>query len=154
MLQVRDRRFQTVQGVTEMDAKALNILVVDDDEVDVMNVMRAFKKMNITNALYEAPNGVEALKMLRSNAVPAERRLVLLDINMPRMSGIEFLQEVRKDPALKSLSVIVLTTSNADRDRFEAYELNVAGYLVKPVSFVDFVELMAALNRFWTLVEI
>ena len=80
--------------------------------------------------------------------------VVLLGINMPRMSGTEFLQEVRKDPSLKSLSVIVLTTSNADRDRLEAYELNVAGYLVKPVSFIDFVELMAALNRFWTLVEI
>ncbi len=137
-----------------MDAKALNILVVDDDQVDVMNVTRAFKKMSITNSLYEAPNGVEALKMLRSGAVPLERRLVLLDINMPRMSGIEFLQEVRKDPVLKSLSVIVLTTSNADRDRFEAYSLNVAGYLVKPVSFIDFVELMEALNRFWTLVEL
>ena len=137
-----------------MDPRALNILVVDDDEVDVMNVMRAFRKMNITNALYQAANGVEALKMLRSGAMPAERRLVLLDINMPRMSGIEFLQEVRKDPQLRSLSVVVLTTSNADRDRFEAYELNVAGYLVKPVSFVDFVELMAALNHFWTLVEL
>jgi CheY-like chemotaxis protein len=73
---------------------------------------------------------------------------------MPRMNGIEFLRELRKDPALHSTPVVVLTTSNDERDKVEAYNLNVAGYLLKPVTFVNFVEVMAALNKYWTLVEL
>ena len=72
---------------------------------------------------------------------------------MPKMNGIEFLRELRADPKLKTTSVVVLTTSNEDRDRIEAYQLNVAGYLLKPVTFGNFVDLMAALNKYWTLVE-
>ena len=132
----------------------LNILLVEDDAVDVMNVERAFKKNNIANPLYRAVDGIEALEMLRSGAVPAENRLVLLDMNMPRMNGIEFLQALRADPKLAATSVVMLTTSNDDRDKVKAYELNVAGYLLKPVTFVEFVHLTAALNKYWTLVEL
>ena len=132
----------------------LNILLVDDDDVDVMNVRRAFKKANIANPIYVAGNGIDALDMLRNDKIPAGRRIVLLDINMPKMNGIEFLREIRKDPELNLLSVVVLTTSNEDRDRVEAYELNVAGYLVKPVTFTDFVEVMATLNKYWALMEL
>ena len=137
-----------------MSEKRLNILVVDDDEVDVMNVQRAFKKANIANPLFRAVDGLEALEMLRNGDVPKLNRLVLLDLNMPRMNGIEFLREIRTDPELKATSVIVLTTSNDTRDKVEAYNLNVAGYLTKPVTFTDFVELMAALNKYWMLVEL
>lgn len=137
-----------------MDERILNILLVDDDDVDVMNVRRAFKKANIANPIYVASNGIEALESLRLNRIPDGRRLVLLDINMPKMNGIEFLRELRKDPHLKHISVVVLTTSNEDRDRVEAYELNVAGYLLKPVTFVDFVDVMATLNKYWTLMEL
>ena len=136
-----------------MDERALNILLVDDDEVDVMTVKRAFARANITNQVFVATDGIEALALLRTDGVPAERRLVLLDLNMPRMNGIELLREIRKDPALQSLTVIVLTTSNEDRDRVEAYELNVAGYLLKPVTFHAFAEVMATLNKYWTLME-
>lgn len=136
-----------------MDEHALNILLVDDDEIDVMTVRRAFSKANITNKLFVATDGIEALKLLRSDGVPATRRLVLLDLNMPRMSGIEVLREIRGDPALHALTVIVLTTSNEDRDRVEAYRLNVAGYLLKPVTFHAFAEVMATLNKYWTLME-
>lgn len=135
------------------DDRALNILLVDDDEVDVMTVKRAFQKANITNRLFVASNGVEALEMLRSGAVPATRRLVLLDLNMPKMNGLEFLREVRSDPALQSLTVVVLTTSNEDRDRVDAFQLNVAGYLLKPVTFHTFADVMATLNKYWTLME-
>ena len=135
------------------DERALNILLVDDDEVDVMTVKRAFQKANITNRLFVASNGVEALEMLRSGAVPASRRLVLLDLNMPKMNGLEFLREVRNDPALQSLTVVVLTTSNEDRDRVDAFQLNVAGYLLKPVTFHTFADVMATLNKYWTLME-
>lgn len=137
-----------------MDERILNILLVDDDDVDVMNVRRAFKRANIANPIYVASNGIEALEALRNDRIPAGRRLVLLDLNMPKMNGIEFLRELRKDPDLKHISVVVLTTSNEDRDRVEAYELNVAGYLLKPVTFVDFVDVMATLNKYWTLMEL
>ena len=79
---------------------------------------------------------------------------MLLDLNMPRMNGIEFLRELRADPDLHSTVVVVLTTSDEERDKVEAYNLNVAGYLVKPVTFVSFVETMATLNKYWTLVEL
>jgi CheY-like chemotaxis protein len=133
--------------------RTTNILLVDDDDIDVMNVRRAFEKANIHNPLFHAGDGLEALDMLRSADFPAKRRLVLLDLNMPRMNGIEFLHELRTDPALQSTAVVVLTTSEAERDQIDAYDLNVAGYLVKPLRFAAFVELMTALNRYWTLME-
>lgn len=135
------------------DDRTLHLLLVEDDEVDVMNVRRAFEKAKVCNPLYVAGNGVEALHMLRNGTVPSSRRLILLDINMPRMNGIEFLRELRADPALCRTPVVVLTTSDADKDKMEAYQLNVAGYLIKPVTFVTFVDLMATLNKYWTLVE-
>jgi CheY-like chemotaxis protein len=86
--------------------------------------------------------------------MPQARRLVLLDLNMPRMNGIEFLRELRQDQNLKSIPVIVLTTSNEDRDKVEAYNLNVAGYILKPVTFSNFVEVVGTLNKYWMLSEI
>ena len=137
-----------------MVEKALNILLVEDDQVDVMNVKRAFDKNRIANPLFVAGDGVEALRLLRSGEIPRERRLVLLDLNMPRMNGIEFLRELRADPVLALTPVVVLTTSDDERDKINAYNLNVAGYLLKPVTFISFVEVMAALNKYWTLVEL
>jgi CheY-like chemotaxis protein len=136
-----------------MNEKMLNILLVEDDDVDVMNVQRAFQKNRIMNNLIVAGDGVEALRMLRDGTVPEGRRLILLDLNMPKMNGIEFLRELRADPKLRALSVVVLTTSDEEKDKVDAYKLNVAGYLLKPVTFVNFVDLMAALNKYWTLVE-
>ena len=136
-----------------MSNPVLNILLVEDDEVDVMNVKRAFEKNHITNPLFVAGNGLEALEKLRNGEVPQDRRIVLLDLNMPRMNGIEFLRQLRSDPALAATPVIVLTTSNNEHDKIEAYNLNVAGYLVKPVTFAEFSELMVTLNKYWTLVE-
>ena len=136
-----------------LEKKILHILLVEDDEVDVMNVRRSFDKNKITNPLYVAFNGIQALEMLRMGEVPKNRRLVLLDLNMPRMNGIEFLRELRKDSELRSIPVVVLTTSDAEKDKIEAFDLNVAGYLVKPVTFPGFAELMATLNKYWTLVD-
>jgi CheY-like chemotaxis protein len=135
------------------DEKMLNILLVEDDEVDVMNVRRAFKKANICNPLFVAGNGLEGLEKLRGDEIPRERRLILLDLNMPRMNGIEFLRELRADEELKHTPVVVLTTSDDERDRVDAYNLSVAGYILKPVTFSNFVEAMATLNKYWTLVE-
>jgi CheY-like chemotaxis protein len=136
-----------------MSDRMLNIILVEDDDVDVMNVRRAFEKGNITANLHVARDGLEALELLRSGKVPSERQLMLLDINMPRMNGIELLQELRADPALRMLSVVVLTTSNDERDRQDAFRHHVAGYLLKPVTFPAFVELMALLTKYWSMVE-
>jgi CheY-like chemotaxis protein len=136
-----------------MSDRVLNILLVEDDEVDVMNVRRAFERNNVSNPLFVAGNGLEALEVLRGNTMPKERRLILLDLNMPKMNGIEFLQALRADPELSSTPVVVLTTSNDDQDKIDAYNLNVAGYLLKPVTFSNFCERMTTLNKYWTLVE-
>jgi CheY-like chemotaxis protein len=139
------------------EEKLLNILLVEDDSVDVMNVQRAFVKNNITNPLHIAFNGVEALNMLRGrNGKPKlnpSPRIILLDINMPKMNGLEFLRELRNDDDLKSVSVFVMTTSNDDQDKIEAYNLNVAGYILKPLSFEKFVNAVAVLNSYWKLCE-
>lgn len=142
----------------EMNEKVINVLLVEDDEVDVMNVKRAFKKGKITNPLFVANNGLEGLEMLQGESgeapsVPEYRRLILLDLNMPKMNGMEFLEVLRNDPALKSIPVVVLTTSDEDRDRIEAYNYNVAGYILKPVTFSNFAEVMTTLNKYWTLCE-
>lgn len=134
--------------------RALNLVLVEDDEIDVMNVRRALERAHVTNPLFVANNGLEALELLRSDQVPKERRLVLLDLNMPKMNGIEFLRELRKDPILHGTPVVVLTTSDDERDKVNAYDLNVAGYLLKPVTFLNFVDVMAALNKYWALVEL
>jgi CheY-like chemotaxis protein len=143
--------------MSPIEEKLLNILLVEDDSVDVMNVQRAFVKNNITNPLHIAFNGVEALNMLRgSNGKPKlnpSPRIILLDINMPKMNGLEFLRELRNDEDLKSVSVFVMTTSNDDQDKIEAYNLNVAGYILKPLSFEKFVNAVAVLNSYWKLCE-
>jgi CheY-like chemotaxis protein len=139
--------------------QTINILLVEDDDVDVLNVKRAFKKNNITHPLYVAGNGIEALSMLRSEhgqppEVPPHRRLIILDLNMPCMGGIEFLRTMRADAQLRSIPVVVLTTSEEERDRVQAQQLNAAGYLLKPVRFSEFVELVAVLNQYWMLSRI
>lgn len=141
-----------------MNGLMLNILLVEDDEVDVMTVQRAFKKGTINNPLYLAGNGIEALAMLRGEPgypaeIPNDRRIILLDLNMPKMNGLEFLQVLRADPKLRHIPVIVLTTSNEEQDRVRAYNLNVAGYILKPIAFSRFVELMITLNQYWASCE-
>jgi CheY-like chemotaxis protein len=138
-----------------MADELLSILLVEDDEVDVMNVQRAFRKNNIANPLVVANNGVEALRILReaNSSQHAKFKVVILDLNMPKMGGIEFLQEVRADPVLKPLNVFVMTTSNEESDKVAAYNLNIAGYILKPLSFDSFVQAISVLNHFWQLCE-
>ncbi|MBB5284378.1 CheY-like chemotaxis protein [Rhabdobacter roseus] len=132
----------------------MTILLVEDDEVDIMNVKRAFKKNNISNPLVVAHNGLEALEVLRNDLPDAPKpKIVLLDLNMPKMGGIEFLKEIRKDANLSSLSVFVMTTSNEDSDKVEAFNLNVAGYILKPLSLDRFIAAVSTLNSYWTLCE-
>ena len=140
-----------------MEEKLVTILLVEDDSVDVINVQRAFKKNNIHNPLALAKNGLEALNMLRGTngftKIEPQPQIILLDLNMPQMNGIEFLKELRQDPVLRTTSVFVMTTSNDDKDRMDAYNLNVAGYILKPVSFEKFVAAVSILDSYWKLCE-
>ncbi len=139
------------------DERVMDILLVEDDSVDIMNVQRAFMKNNINNPLHIARNGNEALDMLRGSGEVMQMspmpKIILLDINMPKMNGIEFLKEIRKDDNLKSISVFIMTTSNDDHDKFQAYNMNVAGYIVKPISFEKFVHAVSVLKSYWQLCE-
>ncbi len=140
-----------------MDNK-VSILLVEDDEVDVMNIQRAFKKNHISNPLHIAGNGLQALAMLRGTDGEEEfnptPKIILLDINMPKMNGIEFLKELRSDADLRSISVFILTTSDEEKDRIAAYDLNVAGYILKPVEPGKFIDAVKTLDVFWSLIEL
>ena len=136
--------------------KTVRILLVEDDEIDVMGIQRAFKKMKIANPVVLAQNGFEALQILRGEGGYEKLEkpyLVLLDLNLPRVNGIEFLTEIRSDPELKSAIVFVLTTSRDAEDRCAAYDLNVAGYMVKSEIGRDFMKLISMLDHFWRVIE-
>lgn len=133
--------------------QTINLMAIDDDDLDIENIRRALKRGGIMDPLFTARDGQEALRMLRSGEVPRERLVLLLDLNMPGMSGLEFLDELRADQGLSSLPVVVLTTSNEETDRVKAYDRNVAGYLLKPLQFERFVELMRAMHAYWGMVQ-
>ncbi len=139
-----------------MFGKAVTILLVDDDQVDIMAVKRSFAELKIANPVLEARNGIEALEWLRGQnghaRVPASC-LVLLDLNMPQMGGIEFLRELRSDPALRRTLVFVLTTSSAEEDRIAAYDMNVAGYVLKHRPGQSFLESISSLEHYWRVIE-
>jgi CheY-like chemotaxis protein len=127
------------------------ILLVEDDAVDAMTVKRALKEIKVANPVVHQTNGQEALDYLTGADTPA---IILLDLNMPRMNGIEFLKIAKKDDRLKKIPVVVLTTSKEDEDRVGSYDLGVAGYMVKPVDYTQFVEVMRAIHLYWTLSEL
>lgn len=131
---------------------AVNVLVVEDDEIDVEALRRLFTKRGIKNPIYHAANGVEALEIMRGennrDKVP-KPYIVLLDINMPLMNGIELLKELRSDEHLRDTVVFILTTSPRDEDKHITYKLNVAGYFLKQ----DMKELINLLSLYWELNE-
>ncbi len=129
------------------------ILLVEDDTVDVMTVKRALKEIHITNTLVSVGNGEEALAYLRDdkNEKPC---IILLDLNMPRMNGFEFLKEVKQDSILKMIPVVVLTTSREEQDKVEGFKFSIAGYMIKPVDYQQFVEVIKFINVYWTLSEL
>ncbi|WP_321531060.1 response regulator [uncultured Desulfuromonas sp.] len=132
----------------------VTIFLVDDDDVDVMGVQRALRKLKILNPVVRAHDGLEALELLRNPSTVKRPYIILLDLNMPRMNGFEMLTELRQDKALASSVVFVLTTSKADEDKVEAYQHNVAGYIVKNKVGEDFMGLIEMLDRYWRVVEL
>ena len=139
-----------------MAENTIQILLVEDDEVDAEAIQRAFKKYKIANPVHRASDGIEALEILRGlggRQALTWPYLILLDINMPRMNGIEFLNELRKDSHLNDAIVFVLTTSNNDKDKLSAYDRNIAGYMLKSRAGEDFIHLIEMLKFYWRYVE-
>jgi CheY-like chemotaxis protein len=133
-----------------------NILLVEDDEVDVMAVKRAFKELKIANPFHRAADGIDALEMLRGENGKAKLMrplIVLLDLNMPRMGGLEFLDELRKDPDLRRTIVFVMTTSAAEEDRVRAYNKCIAGYVLKHSPAHTFLDAVTMLEHYWRVIE-
>lgn len=126
-----------------------HILLIEDDDVDVMTVRRSLQELGASNPLDLVCDGESALEFLRD---PSQARpgLILLDLNMPRMNGLEFLAELRKDPALRSIPVVVLTTSQLESDRIGSFHQAVAGYMVKPVDYTQFVKTMRLICDYWS----
>ena len=136
--------------------KTVEVLLVDDDDIDATALKRAFRERNIANPIRRARDGMHALEVLRGQDEHESVNhpyLIILDLNMPRMSGQEFLEELRKDYRLQSSIVFVLTTSNDDRDKMQAYEKNIAGYLLKSNVGEDFENLIELLDHYWRYVE-
>lgn len=125
------------------------ILLVEDDYVDVLTVKRALHEINLQNDIVVAGNGEEALEYL-DNPKNERPSIILLDLNMPRMNGIEFLQKVKNTDKHKIIPVIVLTTSSQEKDRIESFRSSVAGYVTKPVIYSEFVEVMKTIDKYWT----
>ena len=129
------------------------ILLVEDDQVDVMTVKRALKEIHVTNPVVNRENGEEALKYLR-DPKSVKPCIILLDLNMPIMNGIEFLQVAKHEAQFKRIPVIVLTTSEEQQDKVNSFDLGVAGYMAKPVDYRQFVEVMRTIDAYWTISEL
>jgi CheY-like chemotaxis protein len=126
------------------------ILLVEDDTIDAMAVKKSFKLLHIKNKLTVVTNGEEALNYLR-NKDNTKPQIILLDLNMPRMGGIEFMKIAKADPQLKIIPVIILTTSQAEQDRVKTFELGVAGYIMKPMDHNNFIEMMDKIHQYWEM---
>ncbi|MCG7497229.1 response regulator [Vibrio sp. Of7-15] len=138
--------------MTSSQYNTVSILLVEDDDVDAMGIKRALNKLRVANPLHRACDGIEALSILREEKIQ-HPYLILLDLNMPRMSGLEMLEELRADPQLTDSIVFVLTTSKDDEDIMAAYKEHISGYIVKSQLNPDFTELFELLDHYWRLVE-
>jgi CheY-like chemotaxis protein len=139
-----------------IDSKSLNILLVDDDDGDAKAVHRAFQKAKIANPIIRAVDGMEALDMMRGangKARPPSPFILLVDLNMPRMNGIQLVKALREDDDLRKSIVFMLTTSKREEDKVAAYDLNVAGYIVKETAGQDFLKLVGLVDCYWRIVE-
>ena len=138
------------------NSKPLSILLVEDDDGDAKALQRAFHKAKIANPIMRAIDGIEALDILKGvngKAKPASPYMLLIDLNMPRMSGIQLVQAIRQDEILRPAVVFILTTSKREEDMMAAYDLNVAGYIVKETAGHDFLNLVSLLDAYWRVVE-
>jgi len=140
-----------------MTGNTVTILLVEDDVVDRMAIRRALRELKIVNPVVEATHGIEALDHLRGDNGRTKLPwpcLILLDLKMPRMGGLEFLEVLRSDPELRRLVVFVMTTSSTDEDRMRAYDKNIAGYILKERVGQEFIEAISMLEHYWRVIQL
>jgi len=132
--------------------KALNILLIEDDMIEIMKLNRTISSLKLVHRIIEANNGEEALTILeKKDELPD---IILLDLNMPKLNGIEFLSILKNDPILKYIPTIILTTSNNQKDLLECYKLGIAGYVLKPLKYEDYVSKIEKLLAYWSINEL
>ncbi|RNC86522.1 MAG: response regulator [Winogradskyella sp.] len=130
----------------------LNILLIEDDMIEVMKLKRATQSLNLEHNIIEANNGEEALEILKDRVKLPD--IILLDLNMPKINGLEFLKILKKDNQLMYIPTIVLTTSNNQRDLLECYKIGIAGYILKPLKYEDYVSKIDKLLAYWSVNEL
>ena len=132
--------------------KTLKVLLIEDDMIEVMKLNRAVSSLGLNHKIIEANNGEEALKILNEKEEVPD--IILLDLNMPKINGIEFLSILKKDAALKYIPTVILTTSNNQRDLIECYEIGIAGYVLKPLKYEEYVSKIEKLLAYWSINEL
>lgn len=132
-----------------MEKRVLSILLIEDDRIEVMKLNRVLSKNDLKHQLIEAKNGEEALKVLQDKSNLPD--IILLDLNMPKINGIEFLKILKKDSFLKYIPTVILTTSNNHNDVKECYEIGIAGYVLKPLKYEEYVQKMESLLDYWSI---
>jgi CheY-like chemotaxis protein len=133
-------------------SRNLNILLIEDDMIEVMKLNRAKSALQLNHKIIEANNGEDALAALeRKDSLPD---IILLDLNMPKINGLEFLHILKNDDRLRYIPTIILTTSNNQRDLLECYKLGIAGYVLKPLKYEDYVSKIEKLLAYWSMNEL
>jgi CheY-like chemotaxis protein len=145
-----EKIYPTTSG---QECREVSLLMIEDDDIDATAMKRALHKLKLLNPIYRARDGLEGIELLRAGEIPSPY-IILLDLNMPRMNGLEFLEELRSDPALTHSVVFVLTTSKSDEDILAAYREHVAGYLFKQRMDNDFLQVVGLLNHYWRIIEL
>lgn len=132
--------------------KRLNILLIDDDMIEIMKLNRTISSLKLNHNIVEANNGEEALKILEKKDTLPD--IILLDLNMPKINGIEFLSILKNDEVLKYIPTIILTTSNNQKDLLECYKIGIAGYVIKPLKYEDYVSKIERVLNYWSVNEL
>ncbi len=133
-------------------AKSLNILLIEDDAIEVMKFNRVLKSLELNHRIIEANNGEEAVDVLKRKEIIPD--VIILDLNMPKLNGIEFLSILKADDVLKYIPAIILTTSNNHRDVMECYKIGIAGYILKPLKYEDYVDRIKKILDYWSTNEL
>ena len=135
-----------------MENKTLNILLIEDDMIEVMKMNRTITTLKLPHNIIEANNGEEALEILKDkNSLPD---IILLDLNMPKINGLEFLTILKSDKSLRHIPTVILTTSNNQKDLLECYKIGVSGYVLKPLKYEDYVAKIESLLNYWSINEL
>lgn len=132
--------------------KTLNILLIEDDAIEVMKFNRVIKTLNYNHKIIEAHNGEEAMEILKIKEIIPD--IILLDLNMPKLNGLEFLKILKSDATLKYIPSIILTTSGNQKDLLECYKTGIAGYVLKPLKYEDYTERIKKLLDYWSINEL